>query len=54
VTFVSCAFKGQGDPLERSFYITGYDGLTLGTVTLGHAAVAPGERSIALTARANA
>jgi len=54
VTFVSCTFKGLGDPLERGFYITGYDGLTLATVTLGHAAVTPGERTIALTARINA
>ena len=54
VTFVSCAFKGLGDPLERGFYITGYDGLTLGTVTLGHAATVPGERTLVLTARANA
>jgi hypothetical protein len=50
-TIVDCPFKGSGDPLARGFYVVSFDGATLSTVTLGHAAALEGERTIALTAR---
>ncbi|HET9340110.1 MAG TPA: hypothetical protein VFQ55_13995 [Casimicrobiaceae bacterium] len=48
---VDCAFKGNGDPVSRGFYVANYDGATLSTVTLGHAAPVAGDRTIVLTAR---
>jgi serine protease len=54
VTVVDCPFKGAGDALTRGFYVDNVDAVTLSTVTLGHAAAAPGERTIALTARLSA
>ena len=54
VTVVDCPFKGAGDVLTRGFYVTNVGAVTLSTVTLGHAAAVPGERTIALTARQNA
>jgi len=54
VTIVECPFKGNGDDLSRGFYVEDVDALTLSTVTLGHAAATPGDRTIVLTARRNA
>ena len=54
VTLVECPFKGNGDDLSRGFYVQDVDAVTLSTVTLGHAAVTPGDRTIVLTARRNA
>ena len=53
-TLVDCPFKGSGDPLSRGFYVADYDGATLSTVTMGHAAALAGERTIVLTARLHA
>ncbi|MEO8487208.1 MAG: hypothetical protein ABI585_12820 [Betaproteobacteria bacterium] len=40
--------------ITRGFYIEAYPGTSLRTVTLGHEASDTGERTITLTARANA
>jgi len=51
ITLIDCPFKGLGDPVTQGFHVDDVDAVTLSTVTLGHAAALPGERTITLTAR---
>jgi hypothetical protein len=53
-TVLSCPFSpdGGGDRVDRGFYVDGYPGVTLGTVTLRHSGTA-GPVTLSLTARLN-
>ena len=54
-TLIDCVFDGDGgNYIYRGFYVESYPGTSLKTVTLGHEATTTGERTITLTARANA
>jgi hypothetical protein len=51
---VSCPFNpaaSGGDRTDRGFYVTGYPGPNLGTVTLRYSANVPGTYTVVLTAR---
>ncbi len=50
-TLADCPFIGSGDAVTRGFYVLNFQGATIDTVMLGHAAAIAGERTITLTAR---
>ncbi|HVT61795.1 MAG TPA: hypothetical protein VHR45_25780 [Thermoanaerobaculia bacterium] len=53
-TTVSCPFFGRGTSgVYHGFYVTGYTGTNISTVTLGYTTDTPGRFSISLTARRN-